>query len=230
MNSQAGVPVTVFVHVSEPLLQAGIHASLVNEPNIFLIDAEPSAIMCPVDVLVTDSVTMALFADKQRAQFGPNLESARLLVLTSRACERAFQDTMKRIIQGALLTTSPAYELVAAVRALARGGRYICPGILGQMATRIESESLTTREDQVLQLLAAGRCNKSIAIALNIAVDTVKTHVKSILQKLNASSRTEAARIAAQRGIVEMDHPSYAMRLQFATRAPAGGMPSHQRL
>lgn len=74
------------------------------------------------------------------------------------------------------------------------------------MAQRIAAdfarEPLTTREEDVLQLLARGLCNKSIAGRLGIAVGTVKAHVKSIFGKLEASSRTEAASIATELGII----------------------------
>ncbi|MNY29179.1 Transcriptional regulatory protein LiaR [compost metagenome] len=72
------------------------------------------------------------------------------------------------------------------------------------MAARGHGEQLTLREDQVLRLLARGQCNKTIARQLGIAVGTVKTHVKGVLAKLGASSRTEAASIAAEKGMVEI--------------------------
>ena len=63
---------------------------------------------------------------------------------------------------------------------------------------------LTSREDEVLRLLAKGLSNKSIARELDIAAGTVKVHVKSIMSKLDASSRTEAASIATARGLVDV--------------------------
>jgi DNA-binding CsgD family transcriptional regulator len=70
------------------------------------------------------------------------------------------------------------------------------------MAANSPWNQLTVREQQVLELLARGQCNKMIAPHLGIAVGTIKSHVKSIMAKLEASSRTEAASIAAERGIV----------------------------
>jgi DNA-binding NarL/FixJ family response regulator len=74
------------------------------------------------------------------------------------------------------------------------------------MAAPAESpaETLTGREQEVLQLLAEGKANKEIAAALVISERTVKFHVSSILSKLGAGNRTEAVRVAVQRGIVRM--------------------------
>ncbi|HVZ45514.1 MAG TPA: response regulator transcription factor [Ramlibacter sp.] len=69
---------------------------------------------------------------------------------------------------------------------------------------------LTSREEQVLRLLAKGSRNKAIAHDLNIAVGTVKAHVKSIMSKLNARCRTEAASIATGRGLVDVPEHSLA--------------------
>ena len=78
---------------------------------------------------------------------------------------------------------------------------------------------LVTRESEVLTLLVQGQCNKSIARDLSIALGTVKSHVKAILGKLDASSRTHAASIAVQRGLVDQDadQPSepVALRMSF---------------
>jgi len=86
-------------------------------------------------------------------------------------------------------------------------------------------DQLTAREDQVLQLLARGLCNKTIARQLGIAVGTVKTHVKGIMAKLDASSRTEAARIAAEKGIVGI--PEF--RSRQTSWSPSGLLRSRER-
>jgi DNA-binding NarL/FixJ family response regulator len=72
------------------------------------------------------------------------------------------------------------------------------------MADSLTREALTAREAEVLDLLACGQCNKSIARQLDIAVGTVKAHVKAIMAKLDASSRTQAVSVAAQRGLVSL--------------------------
>jgi DNA-binding NarL/FixJ family response regulator len=109
---------------------------------------------------------------------------------------------MEHGVHGYLLLSSPVDELVAGVRTLLAGSRYICIPVARRMADSLMRERLTARESDVLQLLARGLCNKSIANRLGIAIGTVKYHVKAIMGKLEASSRTHAASIAAERGLV----------------------------
>ncbi|AIY41672.1 two-component response regulator [Collimonas arenae] len=80
----------------------------------------------------------------------------------------------------------------------------MCAPVLRQLAQVAERDMLTGREGEVLQLLAKGQSNKSIARGLDIAVGTVKTHVQSIMSKLDAGCRTEAVSVAIERGLVEL--------------------------
>jgi len=88
------------------------------------------------------------------------------------------------------------------VRAAAQGRRFLCHAAAQEVANSLTNEALTARERDVLLLLAQGRCNKTIASHLDIAVGTVKAHVRTIMSKLKASSRTEAACIAVARGLL----------------------------
>jgi DNA-binding NarL/FixJ family response regulator len=110
-------------------------------------------------------------------------------------------------------------DLVAGIRALARGENYLCDAVAHQLSRIAPRDMLTSREDEVLRLLARGRSNKSIARELDIAVGTVKVHVKSILSKLDASSRTEAASIATERGLVDVSDSSSRQPKQYPRAA-----------
>ncbi|RZA34551.1 MAG: response regulator transcription factor [Lysobacteraceae bacterium] len=85
--------------------------------------------------------------------------------------------------------------------ALARQ-RYLSESMTRSVADSLTRESLTGRETDVLQLLAQGCCNKSIARKLGIGVGTVKTHVKGVMSKLDATARTHAVVVATQRGLI----------------------------
>jgi DNA-binding NarL/FixJ family response regulator len=89
------------------------------------------------------------------------------------------------------------------VRTVAAGKRFLPKELAEKLAFSLARPSLTNREYEVLQLLAIGRGNKDIGTALSIRESTVKTHVTSILSKLDALSRTEAIAIATQRGLLE---------------------------
>jgi DNA-binding NarL/FixJ family response regulator len=104
-------------------------------------------------------------------------------------------------VQGYLLLGCTPKDLLSAVRAVGRGMRWLCPEAATRMADSMAQDGLTPREEQVLRLLVAGCSNKVIGQSLDLALGTVKTHVKAIFQKLNARSRTEAISICMQRGL-----------------------------
>jgi DNA-binding NarL/FixJ family response regulator len=93
-------------------------------------------------------------------------------------------------------------ELIAAIRAVHAGERYLPELVLSTLAAEVPR--LSERELEVLRLVAQGLSNKRIAYVLNIAEDTAKNHVKSILKKLGADDRTQAATEAIQRGIIHL--------------------------
>lgn len=96
-------------------------------------------------------------------------------------------------------------ELIKAIRAIAKGESYLPNVVASRLAERLRRPDLTTRELEVLRLVAAGNSNKDIATILSIEVGTVKLHVGKILEKLHARDRTEAATMAIQAGIVWLD-------------------------
>src|SRR5882672_4044853 len=200
--------VAVLVSIAEPLLQAGVRACLANEADMEVIDANPVSAHKSVDVVVADSSTAAQIAHDGWLEREQGVRTARILVVTGEAREHAVRSGLEQGIHGFVLTSSPVSELLSGVRALFRGGKYLCAPVVQQLAQVAGRDTLTSREDEVLRLLARGLCNKSIARELGIAVGTVKTHVKAIMSKLDASSRTEAASIATQRGLVDVSHSS----------------------
>jgi DNA-binding NarL/FixJ family response regulator len=208
-QNEIGRRIAVLVCIAEPLLQAGVRASLVNEPDMELIDVDRIPNHRSVDVVIADSSTATTIAEDGR-HFDPpkGLESVRILVLAPRAREHDVRNALEQGIHGFVLTGSPVRDLLDGVRTLSRGGNYLCASLAQQLARLAERDRLTSREDEVLRLLARGLCNKSIARDLDIAVGTVKVHVKSIMSKLDANCRTEAASIATERGLVDVSDPS----------------------
>jgi DNA-binding NarL/FixJ family response regulator len=94
-------------------------------------------------------------------------------------------------------------QLVDAVMAVARGQRYLQGSVVQRLADTLAQDLPTPREIDVLRLMATGLCNKAIAAELNIGCGTVKTHVKALLDKLGATTRTAAADIAKRRGLLD---------------------------
>ncbi len=108
---------------------------------------------------------------------------------------------------GYLLKDTEANELIRAIKAAAGGQVQLSPQAAARLMREVRApespEALTERETEVLRLLAQGKANKEIARELTIGEKTVKTHVSSILSKLNVSSRTQAALYAVRIGLVE---------------------------
>jgi two-component system NarL family response regulator len=107
--------------------------------------------------------------------------------------------------QGYVFKNAPVEELIQSICAVAAGQQWI-PSVVGvQLARRIVDRELTTREREVLLSITSGKSNKEIGVALNISEATVKVHVTHILEKLKASGRTDAIRVAVQRGLVNLE-------------------------
>ncbi len=127
---------------------------------------------------------------------------AAVVVLARTPREFEIQHALERGVLGYLATSCHVDEVEYAVRAAASGRHFLCRAAAEEMASAFGSEALTQREHDVLMHLARGSCNKTIASELDIALGTVKAHVRSILGKLKAATRTEAASIASARGLV----------------------------
>jgi DNA-binding NarL/FixJ family response regulator len=135
-----------------------------------------------------------------RHEFGP----IKFLVLSSFG---GGDDVTRAIQEGAsgyLMKGMNLERLLEGIRTVFAGGQYIPREIAGRMTERINSE-LSSRELEVLRLIARGRSNKEIASALGIVEGTVKAHVTSILTKLGAADRTQAMAIAMKRQILQLE-------------------------
>jgi len=181
----------VLVLHQEPVLALGLAAILAREQGMHITTS-----MRDADVIVADyGAALDLARDN-----GPG--RLRLVVMTTVDREHDIRRALDRGIQGYLLLHCAAQELVDAVRNVARGSRYLCALAAQSVAESLTRSDLTPRELEVLHLLALGCSNKVVARNLDVALATAKMHVKSILGKLNASSRTQAVSVAADRGLV----------------------------
>jgi len=130
---------------------------------------------------------------------------ARIIVLTTFDGDEDIFRALQAGAKGYLLKGTDADELTAAIRAVYAGKSKIPAFVAEKLAERMGGPALTTRELEVLKRIVAGRSNKEIASDLHISEATVKTHINSLLSKLNVSDRTQAATTALQRGIVHLD-------------------------
>jgi two-component system, NarL family, response regulator DevR len=138
----------------------------------------------------------------------------RVLMLTSHGDEQAVVAAVLAGASGYLLKNVSRAELLRAIRTVAAGGALLDPGVTGAVTRKLvelnrqtrqaESDLLSEREREVLQLVAQGLTNKEIAARLSITEKTARNHISHILEKLNLSRRTEAAAYAVQRKLVNL--------------------------
>jgi two-component system NarL family response regulator len=130
---------------------------------------------------------------------------ARVIVLTTFDGDEDIYRAIQAGARGYLLKGMSIDELVEAIETVHKGRSKIPAAIAERLAERLSGNALTERETEVLKTIALGKSNKEIATALFISEATVKTHINNLLSKLGATDRTQAARIALQRGIVHLD-------------------------
>jgi DNA-binding NarL/FixJ family response regulator len=130
--------------------------------------------------------------------------SARFIVLTTFDGDEDIYRALEAGARAYLLKGMTVEELTSTIRIVHAGKTRISPGIAEKLAERMGGQTLTAREHDVLERIAAGRSNKEIASDLQISEATVKTHINSLLGKLGVGDRTHAATLAIQRGIIHL--------------------------
>lgn len=180
-----------------PLIAMGVSATLSGSREFEVLGAATRA-NGAADVLITDVDALSVP--------GNGTAHRNVLIVAQDDGEAVIRKAMQKGVRGFLLHTCAADELIAAVRTVSRGGAAFAPWVASRIAQSFSFDPLSERELQVLRLLMQGSSDKDVARRLLIAPGTVKSHVRSILTKLGASRRTEAAAIAQRRGIARLDN------------------------
>lgn len=128
--------------------------------------------------------------------------SVAVIVLTTFDHDEDVYACLRAGARSYLLKDAQPEELFGCIRAIHSGQGYLQPKIAAKLVQRVGDEAPTEREVQILQLLAQGKSNKAIGVALHISESTVKSHLKSLFSKLDVTSRAEAIALAARRGLV----------------------------
>ncbi|MGH8651841.1 MAG: response regulator [Gammaproteobacteria bacterium] len=131
-------------------------------------------------------------------------QKALIIILTTYDSDEDVYRGMRGGAKAYLLKDTHREELLNCIRAVYAGKTVVSPGVASKLASRLREEELTPRELEILALVGQGLSNKLIARALGITEGTVKTHVKNLLEKLDATSRTEALAVAARRGLITL--------------------------
>lgn len=130
--------------------------------------------------------------------------AAQILIMTTYDGDEDIFRCLRLGAKGYLLKDAPPSEILAAIRVVGGGGHYTSHTVAAKALRRMSQASLTQRELEVLVQLGHGHSNKEIARRLNITEGMAKTHVKAILAKLDAISRTDAVAIAVRRGLIHL--------------------------
>ena len=200
-------PIRVLVIHDDPLTRIGLIAALGTYTDIQPVTSDLGGFdplqseALFVDVLVADysnGIGLAeCFTRLSAARVRP-----KIMIVTANDAEWDIRNAMERGIGGYLLAGCPLDHLATGVRTVHRGARYFSPGVTQRLAESLSAEPLTSREEAVLQLVVNGLCNKAIASRLGVAVGTVKTHLRTIFDKLEVETRTQAVIVVARRGLL----------------------------
>lgn len=135
-----------------------------------------------------------------RAEF----DDARIVILTTFEGDVEVQRALKAGARGYLLKSMPPKDLVDELRRIHTGKKRIPPEVAARLAEHFSGDTLSEREVEVLKHVAEGKKNWEIAERLFISEETVKVHIKHIMEKLGASDRTQSVAIAVRRGIIQL--------------------------
>jgi DNA-binding NarL/FixJ family response regulator len=205
-------PIRILVVDDHFMVRMGLCASLNVEPDMEVV-AEVGSGQVALEAYRKHHPSLVLMDVRLPGMSGADATAAlvrefpdaRVLMLSTHSGEEEVYRAMQAGARGYVLKTVLREELLRAIRQVHDGHPYLDPAVAPLLAQRVGHRSLTSREVEVLRMVAKGLGNKEIAAALNIAEVTVKLHVSHVLEKLNAKDRTEAATAALQRGIISFE-------------------------
>ncbi len=203
-------PIRVFTVDDHPLLREGIAAIIGSQDDMVLVSQASSGTeaidrfgdLLP-DVTLMDVRMPGLSGIDATISIRARFPEARIIMLTTFEGDIEIQRALEAGARGYLLKNTPPNELVSVIRQVHAGRKRIAPEVAAHIVEHMGEEDLTNREIQVLQQVAAGHRNRDIGQRLFISEETVKVHLRHIMEKLAARDRTQAVSIAVRRGIIQ---------------------------
>lgn len=194
-----------------PLLRDGVAGLVADQPDMELVGEASTGVEAieqfrkyRPDVTLLDLRMPGMGGIDAIKTIRQEFPEARIIILTTYKGDAQVFGALRSGAHAYLLKSTLRRELLDTIRAVHKGQKRIPPEVAAQLAEHTGEDPLTSREVEVLRLIANGKTNKLIATDLAITEETVKGHVKNILSKLSASDRTHAVTIALKRGIIEL--------------------------
>jgi DNA-binding NarL/FixJ family response regulator len=204
-------PIRILTVDDHPLMREGIAAIVRNEPDMLLV-AEASTGRDAIQVFREHRPDVTLM-DLRLPDIGgidatiairTEFPDARIIMLTTFEGDVEIQRALQAGARGYMLKSMPRKQLVDMIRKVHLGKKHIPQEVANHLAEHLGEETLSKREIDVLKRIAGGNRNSDIAALLFISEETVKGHVKHIMEKLGATDRTEAVAIGIRRGIIQL--------------------------
>jgi len=212
--------VRIMIADDHPLVRSGLRALLERDGEFQVIaeaadgyEAIDLAVLHKPDVILLDVGMPRLSGPDAAQSISQKLPAARIVMLSMHSDEGYVLRALKAGARGYLLKASPEADVIAAIRAVASGNAYFSPSITRLLVEEYVIEArrrgvedsydlLSTREKEILQLLASGKTNKEIAELLFISVATVETHRNNVFQKLHLHNLAELILYAVRKGLI----------------------------
>jgi DNA-binding NarL/FixJ family response regulator len=194
-----------------PLLHEGLATVIRNEPDMLLVaeasnghDAIRRFREQKPDVTLMDLRLPDMSGIDAMLAIRSEFPEAHIIILTTFAGDVEIQRALASGARAYMLKSMPPKELVEVIRQVHAGKKRIPPEIAAHLAEHYSDQALTGREVEVLQQIAGGNRNRDIADKLFITEETVKVHIKHIMEKLGATDRTQAVAIGVRRGFIQL--------------------------
>ena len=207
----SGKRIRILAVDDHPMLREGIAAAIARQSDMVLVgeavtgrEAIEAFRTTRPDVTLMDLQMPEMNGEDAISAIRAEFPAARIIVLTTYKGDAQALRALKAGASGYLLKSAIRKEMMDAIRAVHAGRPSIPAEIAIQIAEHVAADALSEREIEVLRCVAQGAANKEVAFRLQISEETVKVHMKHILEKLDVTDRTHAVTIALSRGIIDL--------------------------